>query len=699
MLTCIARSKQPGDDSLSQPEDSDSSTGSGSTKQQAIKSLTSQLKDMALKASGAYRHCSPCTAPGAAQSRLKSNSGESDADSDRFRWSYRRTGSSSSTTPRTTWGKEMEARLKGISSSSGEATPIKSVSGRRVDPVVFIEENEPKEWVAQVEPGVLITFVSLPRGGNDLKRIRFSRDMFNKWQAQRWWAENYDRVMELYNVQRFNRQAFPLPTPPRSEDESSKIESVEESPVTPPLTRERLPRNLYRPTGMGMGYSSSDSLDHHPMQARNYYDSGGLTSTPKLSSISGAKTETSSMDASIRSSSSRDADRSGELSISNASDLETEWVEQDEPGVYITIRALPGGKRELRRVRFRMNKKLHELDLDEEILSKIAPLLVESSDSESSMSGDSDPYQVDELFDSDDSVSSSSESESDSYLKKINVLTKDQETFLELIMPPKKKDKGKAVLKDSESRATSKEPQATPSKDKLLSSAMPIKSWIEMVEEHGAHYKTTSSDDQVKQWMSSITKSPELMLALQNLSQSQIFSKEEKENPISKEISKPSSQNVIVSGESSSSQIVLSQPSPSKKTSDWLHTQDSQLILQRTFKVKWWSKFDEQSKLTENLVRDWLSAKGLLQPTITHSKAQQTFLTQKSKAQSLLANAKTEEEYFKAMEQLLASRSKSSVADTSDDEDEDEDEEPFIYLGDENEDDCFRIFSPLKHCK
>lgn len=133
--------------------------------------------------------------------------------------------------------------------------------------------------------------------------------------------------------------------------QNSKMESAEESPVTPPLTRERLPRNLFRPTGMG--YSSSDSLDHHPMQARHYCDSGGLTSTPKLSSISGAKTETSSMDASIRSSSSREADRSGELSISNASDMETEWVEQDEPGVYITIRALPGGKRELRRVRFR----------------------------------------------------------------------------------------------------------------------------------------------------------------------------------------------------------------------------------------------------------------------------------------------------------------------------------------------------------
>lgn len=39
--------------------------------------------------------------------------------------------------------------------------------------VVVEDEDEPKEWTAQVEPGVQITFVSLPRGGNDLKRIRF----------------------------------------------------------------------------------------------------------------------------------------------------------------------------------------------------------------------------------------------------------------------------------------------------------------------------------------------------------------------------------------------------------------------------------------------------------------------------------------------------------------------------------------------
>ena len=102
------------------------------------------------------------------------------------------------------------------------------------------------------------------------------------------------------------------------------------------------------------------------------------------------------------------------------------------------------------------------------------------------------------------------------------------------------------------------------------------------------------------------------------------------------------------------------------------------------------------------MIRNWLCSKGFLEPTIKHSKAQQTFLTQKSKAQSLLASAKTEDEYFKVMEQLLTSRSKSSVADTSEDEEDDEepfDEEPFISLGDDNEDDCFRIFSPVKHCK
>ncbi|XP_010420890.1 PREDICTED: protein Brevis radix-like 4 [Camelina sativa] len=176
MLTCIARSKRAGDESSGQPDDPDS---------KHAKSLTSQLKDMALKASGAYRHCTPCTAAqgqGQVQGPIRNSptSVKSDFESEqRFKMLYGRSNSLINSTaaaaaqqqqPRV-WGKEMEARLKGI--SSGEATP-KSASGRnRVDPIVIVEEKEPKEWVAQVEPGVLITFVSLPGGGNDLKRIRF----------------------------------------------------------------------------------------------------------------------------------------------------------------------------------------------------------------------------------------------------------------------------------------------------------------------------------------------------------------------------------------------------------------------------------------------------------------------------------------------------------------------------------------------
>lgn len=130
-----------------------------------------QIKDIALRASGAYKNCKPCSG---SSNNHNQNCAESDAASDsaRFHRGYRRTGSSNST-PRI-WGKEMESRLKVL--SSGEGTPA-SVSGR-TESIVFMEEDEPKEWVAQVEPGVLITFVSLPQGGNDLKRIRFRYSLF-----------------------------------------------------------------------------------------------------------------------------------------------------------------------------------------------------------------------------------------------------------------------------------------------------------------------------------------------------------------------------------------------------------------------------------------------------------------------------------------------------------------------------------------
>ncbi|XP_013639549.1 PREDICTED: protein Brevis radix-like 2 [Brassica oleracea var. oleracea] len=335
MLTCIACSKQLNTKNGGSKEEDDRVLGTPRPKQ-TIKSLTSQIKDMAVKASGAYKRCKPCSG-----SSNRNRDSDAASPSGRFHYAYKRQGISGSSTPKIL-GKEMESRLKGL--LSGEGTP-ESMSGR-TESTVFMEEEEEdevKEWVAQVEPGVLITFVSLPEGGNDLKRIRFSREMFDKWQAQKWWGENFEKVMELYNVQQLNQQSVPVPAPSRSKDESSS----KNSPATPPLQKE-CPRG-------------KSSLAHQPTtqtQSRHHRDSSGLATTPKLSSISGTKTETSSVDMSARSSGSsreeegEEDDQSEEVSVSNASDMESEWVEQDEDGVYITIRALPDGTRELRRVRF-----------------------------------------------------------------------------------------------------------------------------------------------------------------------------------------------------------------------------------------------------------------------------------------------------------------------------------------------------------
>lgn len=49
-----------------------------------------------------------------------------------------------------------------------------------------------------------------------------SREMFNKWEAQRWWGENYDRVVELYNVQTFSRQQG-VSTPTSSVDDATQV--------------------------------------------------------------------------------------------------------------------------------------------------------------------------------------------------------------------------------------------------------------------------------------------------------------------------------------------------------------------------------------------------------------------------------------------------------------------------------------------
>ncbi|XP_052170175.1 protein BREVIS RADIX [Diospyros lotus] len=339
MLTCITCSKQRMED-----DEEGTTRGTPNTKE-SVKGLTAQIKDMALKMSGAYKQCKPCTG---SSSYKKGQRPFPDFDtiSEGVPYPYMQPGSSSSTPA---WDFTSSGpHLSGGSDSrftrpfAGDRTPgglsISAQSGE----MVLEDEDEPKEWMAQVEPGVQITFVSLPNGGNDLKRIRFSREMFNKWQAQRWWGENYDRIMELYNVQKFNKQA--LHTPPRTEEERdssfTRFVSARESPMASSLNKEWTPRNYYKPSG-SKGYFPPEPPDqgggHHYHPGSSAYGHGG------------PKAERPSMDASRTTTSSRDE---ASVSISNASEIESEWVEEDEPGVYITIRQLADGTRELRRVRF-----------------------------------------------------------------------------------------------------------------------------------------------------------------------------------------------------------------------------------------------------------------------------------------------------------------------------------------------------------
>ncbi|CAI9291529.1 unnamed protein product [Lactuca saligna] len=56
------------------------------------------------------------------------------------------------------------------------------------------------EWIEQYEPGVYITLVALRDGTRDLKRVRFSRRRFGEHQAETWWSENREKVYERYNV-------------------------------------------------------------------------------------------------------------------------------------------------------------------------------------------------------------------------------------------------------------------------------------------------------------------------------------------------------------------------------------------------------------------------------------------------------------------------------------------------------------------
>ncbi|CAN6233823.1 unnamed protein product [Urochloa humidicola] len=372
MLACIACSTKDGGDQ----------DGPRAATPHGSKSLTSQLKDMVLKFSGSgSRQYKATGSPSFRGNRFHRNSRlaaypgviddsgfASDGAADGYSYMRTATAAATSMPPRPPWEAAKVVRGFPQHGRSPSASWIPSIGEEDEEDeddddeeaVVLEEDRVPREWTAQVEPGVQITFVSIPGGaGNDLKRIRFSREMFNKWEAQRWWGENYDRVVELYNVQTFSRQQG-ASTPTSSVDDAtqrdssfySRAGSTRESPVIlppvpPPAASREQP--IARATSCRAAAAAStaraacnpsstavpDPSDHVWAHHFNL-----LNSAPPAPHFDPSRATASSLD-------------EASVSVSNASDLEaTEWVEQDEPGVSITIREFGDGTRELRRVRF-----------------------------------------------------------------------------------------------------------------------------------------------------------------------------------------------------------------------------------------------------------------------------------------------------------------------------------------------------------
>ncbi|KAG9146343.1 hypothetical protein Leryth_008032 [Lithospermum erythrorhizon] len=87
------------------------------------------------------------------------------------------------------------------SNETSEATSKSDPSDNSTAPALANEKKEKthkQERMIQEDTGVYITLSALPTGGNELKRVRFSR----KQQADKWWKENLTKVTRRHDLRK-----------------------------------------------------------------------------------------------------------------------------------------------------------------------------------------------------------------------------------------------------------------------------------------------------------------------------------------------------------------------------------------------------------------------------------------------------------------------------------------------------------------
>ncbi|KAK4780839.1 hypothetical protein SAY87_016945 [Trapa incisa] len=136
------------------------------TAKEVIKSLTAQLKEMTERLPDGQCEVQI--------SRVTDN--ELSSDSSMI---------SNETHPQKAVSQEVNSKLKSVNMATSNGSK---------------PETDKGEWVIQDEPGVYLTLAALPSGGNELRRVRFSRKHFSQDQAEKWWSDNVTKVHDRHKI-------------------------------------------------------------------------------------------------------------------------------------------------------------------------------------------------------------------------------------------------------------------------------------------------------------------------------------------------------------------------------------------------------------------------------------------------------------------------------------------------------------------
>ncbi|XP_039141313.1 protein Brevis radix-like 1 [Dioscorea cayenensis subsp. rotundata] len=174
--------------------------------------------------------------------------------------------------------------------------------------VEVLEAKREEEWIAEAEPGVYITLVALPNGANLLKKIRFREEMFDAWEAQKWWRDNCDKIMALHSVISHQESLYML------EKDQTQIFCI-------------LPAFCICKSPIDSTASQESQECEEEQESITSCNSNNSKHQENEEGESSRKCSNEGMERKVM-----------------------EWVVEDEPGVFVTIRSLPDGSKELRRV-------------------------------------------------------------------------------------------------------------------------------------------------------------------------------------------------------------------------------------------------------------------------------------------------------------------------------------------------------------